>query len=96
MKRIEHTGVIREYDLHAASVKAGYGVIIFLCCLMVILAVFPLVWVSFAGFKNLKEFLSSTSILPSSFSFKSYSTTWNQKKYGYACHWPFHNYDDAP
>ena len=78
MKQIQHTGVIREYDLHSASVKAGYGFIIFLCCLMVILAVFPLAWVSLAGFKNLKEFLSSTSIFPASFSPKTYSTTWNQ------------------
>ena len=28
MKRIQHTGVIREYDLHSVSVKAGFGVII--------------------------------------------------------------------
>ena len=54
MKKLQHTGVIREYDLHSPSVKAGYGFIIFLCCLVVLLAVFPLVWVILAGFKNLK------------------------------------------
>ena len=68
MKKLQHTGVIREYDLHSHSVKAGYGVIIFLCCLVVVLAVFPLIWVILAGFKDLKEFVSSTSILPKSFS----------------------------
>ena len=54
MKKIQRTGVIREYDMHAASVKVGYGFILFLCAVMVILGVFPLVWVTLAGFKDLK------------------------------------------
>ena len=78
MKKLQHTGVIREYDLHSPSVRAGYGFIIFLCCLVVLLAVFPLVWVILAGFKNLKEFVSSTSIIPESFSPEPFLTTWNQ------------------
>ena len=78
MKKAQHTGVIREYDLHAASVKIGYGFILFLCILMVVVAVFPLVWVTMAGFKNLKEFVSSTSILPESFSIEPFTTTWTQ------------------
>ena len=78
MKKLQHTGVIREYDLHSPSVKAGYGFIIFLCCLVVLLAVFPLIWVILAGFKNLKEFVSSTSIIPESFSPEPFLTTWNQ------------------
>ena len=78
MKKIQRTGVIREYDMHSTSVKAGYGFIIFLCCLMVVLAVFPLVWVTLAGFKNLKEFVSSTSIIPQSFSLEPFTTTWSQ------------------
>ena len=78
MKKVQHTGVIREYDLHAASVKIGYGFILFLCGLMVVVAVFPLVWVTLAGFKNLKEFVSSTSILPESFSPEPFATTWTQ------------------
>ena len=78
MKKLPRTGVIREYDMHAASVKTGYGFIIFLCCLVVVLAVFPLIWVSLAGFKDLKEFMSSTSILPQSFSLEPYTKTWSQ------------------
>ena len=50
MKKVRRTGVIREYDMHAASVKTGYGFILFLCALMVAVAVFPLVWVTLAGF----------------------------------------------
>ena len=78
MKKIQHTGVIREYDMHAVSVRIGYGFILFACILMVVFAVFPLVWVSLAGFKDLKEFVSSTSIIPQSFSMKPFVTTWSQ------------------
>ena len=78
MKNEQRTGVIREYDLHSTSVKVGYGVIIFCCCLMVVVAVFPLVWVVLAGFKDLKEFVSSTSLLPQSFSMQPFATTWNR------------------
>ena len=78
MSRIQRSGVIREYDMHSVSVRAGYGLIIFLCVLMVVVAVFPLVWVTLAGFKDLKEFVSSTSIIPESFSPEPFATTWVQ------------------
>ena len=78
MKTVQRTGVIRDYDMHSTSVKIGYGVILFLCALMVVLAVFPLVWVMLAGFKDLKEFVSSTSIFPRSFDPLPFATTWDQ------------------
>ena len=78
MKKTERTGVIREYDMHSPSVRVGYGFILFLCALMVIVAIFPLVWVILAGFKNLKEFVSSTTIFPQSYSLEPFTTTWSQ------------------
>ena len=78
MSNPQRTGVIREYDMHSPSVKVGYGFILFLCGIMVIIALFPLVWVVLAGFKDLKEFVSSTSILPQSFDFQTFGNTWNQ------------------
>ena len=78
MSKAQRTGVIREYDLHSVSVRIGYGAILFLCMVMVVLAVFPLVWVILAGFKDLKEFVSSTSIVPKSFDPAPFVTTWNQ------------------
>ena len=78
MKNIQRTGVIRDYDMHSTSVKIGYGFILFLCGLMVVLAVFPLIWVVLAGFKDLKEFVSSTSIFPKSFDLNAYAVTWSQ------------------
>lgn len=78
MSNPQRTGVIREYDMHSPSVKVGYGFVLFLCGIMVIIALFPLVWVILAGFKDLKEFVSSTSILPQSFDFQTFVNTWNQ------------------
>ena len=78
MSNPQRTGVIREYDMHSPSVRVGYGFILFLCGIMVIIALFPLVWVILAGFKDLKEFVSSTRILPQSFDFGTFVNTWNQ------------------
>ena len=78
MKTVPRTGVIREYDLHSTSVRIGYGVILFLCAVMVIVSLFPLCWVVLAGFKDLKEFVSSTSLFPRSFSLEPFVTTWSQ------------------
>ena len=78
MKKLPRTGVIRDYDMHSVSVKIGYAFIYILCAVMVIFALFPLVWVVLAGFKDLKEFMSSTALLPSSFSLSTYALTWNQ------------------
>lgn len=75
---VYRTGVIREYDLHSKAVQIGIGVIYAICFIMVILAVFPIIWVFLAGFKDLKEFMSSTAILPASFDFSNYGKTWSQ------------------
>lgn len=74
------TGVIREYDIHAPGVKAGLVVIYAICIVMVIVSCFPILWVLLAGFKDLKEYMSSTSILPLSFDFEGYVKTWTQLK----------------
>ena len=78
MKNLRRTGVIREYDMHSIPVRIGYGVIYGLCILMTVFAVFPLIWVVLAGFKDLKEFMSSTSLAPKSFDFGLFLKTWDQ------------------
>ena len=72
MRKLPRTGVIRDYDMHSASVRIGYGLIYALCIFMMVFAVFPLIWVVLAGFKDLKEFMSSTSLLPRSFSLATF------------------------
>ncbi len=78
MKKHQRTGVIRDYDMHSASVKVLYGFVHFLCIIMTVIALFPLIWVCLAGFKDLKEFVSSTSLLPSTFDFNMFTGTWDQ------------------
>ena len=78
MHKKQRTGVIRDYDMHSLSVRIGYGLIYGLCIVMMVFAVFPLVWVVLAGFKDLKEFMSSTSLLPRSFDLGLFLKTWNQ------------------
>lgn len=78
MSKPQRTGVIRDYDMHSTSVKIGYGFIYVLCLIMVVIAVFPLFWVIMAGFKDLREFMSSTSILPKNFDLGIFLKTWNQ------------------
>ena len=78
MRKLPRTGVIRDYDMSSASVKIGYTLIYVLCIIMVVFAVFPLIWVVLAGFKDLKEFMTSTSILPESFDLARFIKTWDQ------------------
>ena len=78
MSKIPRTGVIRDYDMHAVSVRIWYGVVVAVCCLMVAIAVLPIIWVALTGFKNLDEYYNSTRILPNSFDLKLYATTWSQ------------------
>ena len=78
MAKAQRTGVIRDYDMHSASVRVGYGFIIFFCLIMTVVAVFPIIWVVLAGFKDLKEFMSSAKLLPEVFDFSLFAKTWSQ------------------
>lgn len=78
MAKAQRTGVIRDYDMHSASVRVGYGFIIFFCLIMTVIAVFPIIWVVLAGFKDLKEFMSSAKLLPEVFDFSLFAKTWSQ------------------
>ena len=72
------TGIIRDFDNMTVSVKIGLTAIYLICLLIVLLSLFPIFWVIMAGFKDLKEYLSSTAILPGAFDFSRYSKTWTQ------------------
>jgi len=74
------SGVIRDYDVKSPSVKIGIGIIYIICIVVVVVSLFPIFWVAMAGFKDLQEYMSSTSIIPSSFDFSRYIRTWTQLK----------------
>lgn len=74
-------GVIRGYDMHSTSVKILAIVIMVVCFLIVIACLFPVVWVFLASFKDIKEFNTQVSILPSSLDFSKLKKTWDQLKF---------------
>ena len=72
------TGIIRDFDSKTAGIKIGLVIVYLVCALIVIVSVFPLFWVSMAGFKDLKEYMSSASVLPRAYDFSRYVKTWSQ------------------
>ncbi|MDR0293457.1 MAG: carbohydrate ABC transporter permease [Oscillospiraceae bacterium] len=72
------TGVIRDFDSKTAGVKIGLVFVYLVCAVIVLISLFPIFWVFMAGFKDLKEYMSSTAIIPRALDFSRYTKTWNQ------------------
>lgn len=72
------TGIIRDFDNKTADVKIGLALVYIICILIVVVSLFPIFWVSMAGFKDLREYMSSTSVFPQAFDFSRYTRTWTQ------------------
>lgn len=70
-------GVIRGYDIRSTKTKILAIVIMILCILMVLVCLFPAVWVFLASFKDIKEFTREVSIIPESFDWSRMAETWN-------------------
>lgn len=80
--RQKQEGAIRFYDLHARGTRIACVVIFILCILMVLISLFPAIWVGLSGFKDVKELRREASILPKVFDFERYLKTWNDLKFG--------------
>lgn len=79
--RMKKDGVIRFYDLSSRKVRI-ISVLIFLICIgLVVVAVFPAIWVFLASFKDIKEFRKNPTILPSKFDISVFIKTWNDLKF---------------
>jgi len=78
MEKQVRSGVIRDYDTKSASVKIGIGFVYLICAVVVVVSLFPIFWVVMAGFKDLQEYVSSTSIFPSTLDLSKYFRTWSQ------------------
>lgn len=74
-------GAIRFYDVKSPKVKILSIIILAICILMIIIALFPPIWIFLASFKDIKEFRSAATILPSSFDFQKYGDTWEKLKF---------------
>ena len=72
------TGIIRDFDSKSGSVKLVLLFVYLISTIIAVVSLFPIVWVLLAGFKDLKEYMSSTSLLPQVFDFARYVKTWDQ------------------
>jgi len=79
--RKKEDGAIRYYDLHSTRTKILCIVIILICVGIVIVSIFPPVWVFLASFKDIKEFRRNPTIFPKTYDFQVFVTTWNQLKF---------------
>ncbi len=74
-------GTIRYYDLHSTRHKVLCILIYIICIAVIIVAVFPAIWVFLASFKENAEFRKEATILPAVFNFQNYIKTWNDLKF---------------
>ncbi len=74
-------GTIRYYDLHSLRHKILCILIYLICLGMLVVAIFPSIWVFLASFKDIAEFRKEATILPRSFSLQAYIKTWNDLKF---------------
>ena len=72
------TGIIRDFDAKSPGVKAGLTAAYLVSAVIVIVSLFPIFWVLMAGFKDLREYMSSTAIFPQAFDLSRYARTWTQ------------------
>ena len=70
-------GVIRFYDVKSGKTKFWIVVIFVICCLMALIALFPVFWLVCSSMKNLTEYLSTTQILPKTPDWAGWLKTWN-------------------
>lgn len=74
-------GAIRGFDMHSKKSRVLAVVIMLICILMVAICIFPVLWVFFASFKDIKEFTRNVSILPESFEWSRIAETWKAFKF---------------
>ena len=73
-----NNGLIRDFDLKQSSVKALYNFVLVIGIIAAVAGIAPLIWLLLSGFKDLREFVRETTILPKSFNPESYTSTWVQ------------------
>ena len=70
-------GAIRFYDVKSKKTKFWVIMIFIACCLMALIALFPVFWLICSSLKNLAEYLSTTQILPKNPDWNGWIKTWN-------------------
>ena len=70
-------GAIRFYDVKSKKTRFWVVMIFIACCLMALIAIFPVFWLICSSLKNLAEYLSTTQILPKDPDWQGWLKTWN-------------------
>lgn len=70
-------GAIRFYDVKSKKTRFWVVMIFLACCLMALVALFPVFWLLCSSLKNLGEYLSTTQILPKEPDWAGWLKTWN-------------------
>lgn len=74
-------GTIRFYDMRSIKHRI-LAILIFAACIgMIVITLFPTVWVFLASFKDIAEFRKEATIIPKSFNIQNYVKTWNDLKF---------------
>jgi multiple sugar transport system permease protein len=76
-----NNGLIRDFDLKQKPVRVFYIVILVMGFLISFIGFAPLIWLALSGFKDIREFVRETTILPKAFDFGNYIKTWNDLKF---------------
>lgn len=74
-------GAIRGFDMCARKNRFLAGLIMLICLVMVTIALFPVIWVFLAAFKDLKDFSRNVTIFPARFDVEGVKQTWTQLKF---------------
>lgn len=70
-------GVIRFYDVKTHKTRFWVMMIFIACCLMALIALFPVFWLVCSSLKNLTEYLCTNQILPQHADWEGWIKTWN-------------------
>lgn len=70
-------GVIHFYDVKTHKTRFWVVMIFIACCLMALIALFPVFWLVCSSLKNLTEYLSTNQILPQHADWEGWIKTWN-------------------
>ncbi len=71
-------GAIRFYDVKSWKTKFWVVVIYIVCALIALIALFPVFWLICTSLKDLKEYMSTTQILPKAANWEGWIETWKQ------------------
>lgn len=76
--RGKEDGTIRFYDVKSKKTRFWVIMIYAACCVMALIALFPVFWLVCTSLKDLTEYLSTTQILPKAANWAGWLETWNE------------------